>query len=317
MLRGSPERTRVPAHKWRCLAFIALGAALLPLASGNGNAADDEALYAAPTRMDRIGRVVAPVMINGRGPFRLVVDTGASHSTLSPSLMQELGLSAEPGNMLSLTGVTGTAEVPYVKVAELTAGAITLRDQKLPVVWSPIMGDTDGILGVAKLTSARIEVDFDTDRIAIRTRAGRGPDAKLYRVPTRRLDNGLLVLSASVGRVKTWAVFDTGAERTLGNNALREALRARASDSITTSLTPVLGATPDIAMGERLLAPAIALGGSVRLANAEIIFGDFKVFHSWNMQDEPALLLGMDIIGVMRAFAVDFGRSEIWLAPES
>lgn len=35
---------------------------------------EPEPLYASPTRLDRIGRVVAPVMINGRGPFRLVVD---------------------------------------------------------------------------------------------------------------------------------------------------------------------------------------------------------------------------------------------------
>ncbi|MFL6618280.1 MAG: hypothetical protein ACJ8MH_06740, partial [Povalibacter sp.] len=33
-------------------------------------------LFAAPTRADRIGRIMAPVTINGRGPFRLIVDTG-------------------------------------------------------------------------------------------------------------------------------------------------------------------------------------------------------------------------------------------------
>src|SRR5688572_17412347 len=45
-----------------------------------------EPLFASPTRIDRIGRIVAPVYINGQGPFRLVVDTGASHSTVSPQL---------------------------------------------------------------------------------------------------------------------------------------------------------------------------------------------------------------------------------------
>jgi hypothetical protein len=30
--------------------------------------------------------IVAPVMINGKGPFRLIVDTGASYSTISPQL---------------------------------------------------------------------------------------------------------------------------------------------------------------------------------------------------------------------------------------
>ena len=39
-----------------------------------------EARYVAPTRRDQIGRIWAPVYINDQGPFRLVLDTGASRS---------------------------------------------------------------------------------------------------------------------------------------------------------------------------------------------------------------------------------------------
>ena len=46
----------------------------------------DEPRFVAPTRRDRIGRIWAPVLINGQGPFRLVLDTGASHSALTPRL---------------------------------------------------------------------------------------------------------------------------------------------------------------------------------------------------------------------------------------
>ncbi len=35
-----------------------------------------EPRFVAPTRRDRIGRIWAPVQINGKGPFRLVLDTG-------------------------------------------------------------------------------------------------------------------------------------------------------------------------------------------------------------------------------------------------
>ena len=45
-----------------------------------------------PTRRDRIGRIWAPVEINGQGPFRLVLATGASHSALTPRLARTLGL---------------------------------------------------------------------------------------------------------------------------------------------------------------------------------------------------------------------------------
>jgi hypothetical protein len=39
----------------------------------------EEPRFVAPTRRDRIGRILAPVLVNGQGPFRLVLDTGASH----------------------------------------------------------------------------------------------------------------------------------------------------------------------------------------------------------------------------------------------
>ena len=37
-----------------------------------------EPRYVAPTRRDRIGRIWAPVLIDGKGPYRLVLDTGAT-----------------------------------------------------------------------------------------------------------------------------------------------------------------------------------------------------------------------------------------------
>src|SRR6267143_2414112 len=48
--------------------------------------------YVAPTRWDRIGRIWAPVLINDRGPFRLVLDTGASRSAINASVAAALGI---------------------------------------------------------------------------------------------------------------------------------------------------------------------------------------------------------------------------------
>ena len=47
------------------------------------------------TRSDRLGRVVAPVSVNGQGPFRFIVDTGANRSVLSQGLVERLGLTPE------------------------------------------------------------------------------------------------------------------------------------------------------------------------------------------------------------------------------
>src|SRR5690606_4122328 len=77
---------------------------------------EEEHLYAAPTRPDRIGRIAAPVMINGQGPFRLILDTGASRSVITTRVANTLGLLLTPESRLMLHGVTGSLAVPAVRL---------------------------------------------------------------------------------------------------------------------------------------------------------------------------------------------------------
>jgi hypothetical protein len=55
-----------------------------------------EPRYVAPTLRDSIGRIWAPVLINGQGPFRLVLDTGASKSALLPRVARALSIQMQP-----------------------------------------------------------------------------------------------------------------------------------------------------------------------------------------------------------------------------
>ena len=52
----------------------------------------DQARFAIASRPGRIGMIVAPVMLNGRGPFRFMIDTGATCSILSHQAAQTLDL---------------------------------------------------------------------------------------------------------------------------------------------------------------------------------------------------------------------------------
>jgi hypothetical protein len=39
------------------------------------------------------------------------------------------------------------------------------------------------------------------------------------------------------------------------------------------------------------------------------------VFRIWDLTEQPAVLIGMDMIGRLRRFAVDYRRSEVQLMP--
>src|SRR5271166_6604026 len=79
-----------------------------------------EPRFVAPTRRDQIGRIWAPVYINGRGPFRLVLDTGASSSGVTAMVALALGIPTDQSPPVMLRGVNGSATVQTIRVDSLS-----------------------------------------------------------------------------------------------------------------------------------------------------------------------------------------------------
>ncbi len=276
----------------------------------SGALPEPEPLFAAPTRLDRIGRVMTQVMVNGKGPFRFVIDTGASRSTLAPHLARSLGLKHSVGRNVMLNGVTGALEVPTVAVDSLQIGELRFEQQNLPVIFTSIMGNADGILGVAGFQDQRIDVDFKRDRVKVLVSDGRRPHYSMVTARAERDVNGLMVLDVRVGRrIKAKAVVDTGAERTLGNLALQTAMnKGRKKREVVGAV--VHGATPDIADGDVQEIKEARIG-DLTLTNLEVIFADFHVFKLWGLDQQPALLIGMDMLGVLDRLVIDYRRNEV------
>ena len=276
-----------------------------------GALAEPDPLFAAPTRIDRIGRVMTHVMINGKGPFKFVIDTGASRSTLAPHLAKALNLQQSVGRNVMLNGVTGAAEVPTVAVDSLEIGALKFVNQNLPVIFTSIMGNADGILGVAGFHDQRIDVDFKRDRVTVLESTGRRPHFSMVTARALRNSTGLMILDVRVGRrIKAKAVIDTGAERTLGNLALQEAMNKGRRKKREPVSAVVHGATPDIADGDVQEIKEASIG-DMKLSNLEVIFADFHVFKLWQLDKEPALLIGMDMLGVLERLVIDYRRNEV------
>jgi predicted aspartyl protease len=272
----------------------------------------DALLFASPTTRDHIGRVVVPVMVNGQGPFRFIVDTGANHSTISPRLARQLGLKPTEEASIILDGITGTAKVSFVTVDQLQAGDLTIQGTDLPVVWAPVMAGADGILGAAGLTEKSLLIDFQRNRVAI----SRGVEAEVRANSTKihalRVVPGLITLATQVGGVPVRAVIDTGAERTLGNLALRDALRARRLHGVLAQMTSVYGATKEVELGEILVAPTIVID-TLRINDVAIVFGEFHIFNVWRMQDQPAMIIGMDVLGTVASLSIDFKNRDVYV----
>jgi hypothetical protein len=121
----------------------------------------------------------------------------------------------------------------------------------------------------------------------------------------------LVTLDAKVGSVRVTAILDTGAERTLGNLALRNAIKKPDLRSMS-QLTSVYGATEEVELGEMGMAPSIVID-SVHINDVAIVYGDFHVFKVWELRDRPALIIGMDVLGTVASLSIDFKNQNVYV----
>jgi predicted aspartyl protease len=268
-----------------------------------------EPRYVAPTTRDRIGRIWAPVLINGKGPYRLVLDTGASRSALSERVAIDLGVPIE-ADAVRLLGVTGTTVAPAARLDSMEFGEPTVRNTRVPII-ADAFGGADGVLGGEGLEDKRITIEFLRDRISImRSHRQRAPPTHAV-VPFRYTPNRGMRVQVQVGSVQVVGLIDTGAQMTVGNLALREALARRRGhrgeyDDV------VIGITEDIQHATRARIPSI-VAGQIVVRNAEIHFSDLHIFEHWRHNSQPALLIGMDVLGTLDTLVIDYSLKELQL----
>jgi len=107
--------------------------------------------------------------------------------------------------------------------------------------------------------------------------------------------------------VRAKAIIDTGAPDSLGNTALLEALKR---SKVETPETDIVGVTLDVERGNRVRMPTIRMQ-NVSVRNASMTFSDVYIFKHWRMTQEPAIMLGMDILGMLDQMIIDYRTREL------
>ena len=265
-----------------------------------------EPRFVAKTTRDRIGRIWAPVLIDGKGPFRLVLDTGANHSAVIPSTAKALG-SPSATEATVVTGFTGSAVVPAISVSRMEVGDLLLGPTTLPIV-PDVFGGAQGVLGNEGLAGKRIVADFSRDRLEISGSHGDPAHIGFSVVHLQVVEGGLLIADIKVGGIHCKAIIDTGAQGSVGNLPLREALMRHPPRDAKRA--EVVGVTLDVQNGDSLPAPQIEMGG-LTITGVHITFGDMYLFQHWHMTKRPVLLLGMDLLGSFDVLIMDYRMHEL------
>ncbi len=293
-------------------AALALGVAIPAIASAPANEAAapvtatglvDPAAEVLALEQERHRRLTLPVMVDGLGPFAFMIDTGSQATAITHEIRTAANLA--PAGTAVLVGMASRREVELVSVGRITFGSNSFTNFAAPVLTREHVG-ADGIIGLDALQDFRVLIDFRQQTIAVEDasiKERRGGYEIVVRARSRL--GQLLITDAVVEGVRATVIIDTGAQSSLANTALRDRIRAKRAQEVTT--TDVNGV--DI-VGDLVFVRSLTIEG-LSLNNVPLTFADTPAFAALGLKDHPVLSLGMQHLALFDRVAIDFSRQRI------
>ena len=251
-------------------------------------------------------RLSVDVHVNGRGPYKFIVDSGADTSVVGLRIARDLELPlATP---VILNAMTSRNIVDRVRVDRLTVGSSTIGDLELPALREGDLGG-EGMIGIDALVRQRLLMDFEKNVIKVEdARVPQRREPGEIVITARRQHGQLILTHVKALGYELDAVIDTGSQITIGNLALRDKLirqnRARFA------VVPVIGVTGETANLQMARINRLELG-PVTLRDVPMAFADVPPFKTFGLHEQPALLLGTDILENFRSISLDFRARKV------
>jgi predicted aspartyl protease len=256
-------------------------------------------------------RLTVGVLLNGRGPYRFVVDTGADRSVIATDVAAALGLLR--GKIVMVQGVVRTLASQTVKLRSLQTGPITREDLAIPVLPRALLG-IDGYLGLDVIDGCRVTFDFKDHTLEIGERSGRflfyNAPPNEERIPVYGDHGHLRSVDCRAGGVAATAFVDSGASVSVGNEKLFEALYARDPRYNKIGAISLTGVTGGEVIGGVTLVDKIRLK-TLDFSDCPLVIADLQIFGLWGLTQRPALLIGMNYLRQFAKVSIDYGNKEL------
>ena len=150
------------------------------------------------------------VMVNGKGPFRFVIDTGTGgQAFVSAELAAELALPQTGQITLNDPSGQGGRKVPMVQLASLDVAGVEFTNVKAAVHnLGNGEGSCQGLLGFALFRDFLLTLDYPGRRMAL-TYGDLRPDGGRSVLPLR-MNDGIPVVTLAIGATQIDAQIDSG-----------------------------------------------------------------------------------------------------------
>jgi predicted aspartyl protease len=190
-------------------AFASIGAVILTILLVAQSGPAQETPQVAPLDITH-DKPFVMVTINGKGPFRFIVDTGTSaEAFITQGLADQLGLSAAGHVRLSDPSGQGVQKVPMVVLQSLSVARVEFTGVKAAVHnLSSGDGDCQGLLGFRLFRNYLLTIDYPNRRMQLAS-GELAPDGAKSVLPFRMPD-GIPVVPITIGTTQVDAQIDSG-----------------------------------------------------------------------------------------------------------
>lgn len=262
--------------------------------------------------IESMGLPYVEALINGKGPYRLLLDTGGSIAlSIDKEIAEDLGLKSIAD--ASIRGATGKDTSGQAIVSELRVGDIVSKRviTRIFGVREAVAGIVDGILGTGIYSDARMTLDFAGERLIVAAASDRpGPgkpmetriigDAKILSLITIQgqpgvalLDTGASAVAVSPRRMEQW--FDEDSLLKVENVG---GIGVGSGEGMSAALSPPL----DFEFAGRKSGKFNGLGLDVLDRTLSPILGT-----------HIDLLIGMPVFREMKRMTVDYPSCRVWV----
>jgi predicted aspartyl protease len=295
--------------------FIGYGVSSLALAPvvgwAQGEPSSPPAADTIATATDAAQHLTVNARIDGAGPFRFVVDTGADRTVIADDVAASLGLLH--GEQVMLRGIVHTLAAQTVAVRDFSLGPVRRGHMQMPVLPRSML-DADGYLGLDTIDGSRVTFDFKNHALEIgEAHSGSAwyrPRPNETRLRAYGSSGRLRALDCAVAGVTSAAFIDTGAEVSVGNSALLEALGHRHPVNLELGTLLLTGVTGGQVVGRVTTVDRIRLQ-ELEFTDCALVIADLPVFDIWGLGRKPALLIGMNYLRQFARVSIDYGLKEI------
>jgi tetratricopeptide (TPR) repeat protein len=165
------------------------------------------------------GLMLVEGYVNGQGPFRFLVDSGATSTVLSDTLFDSLKIPVLSSAVVSCVGGTGKTGTKLARVEKLKIGELELSNLPISSFDNTIFAELiDGVLSTGDLADFLITLDYPDRRILLAPRPPKpvakpagGMVASKVEIPFRILGNLILAPISINQQPAQNFLFDTGA----------------------------------------------------------------------------------------------------------